>query len=159
MQDELKHWGAESRVSDDVEVIRIVPRKKPFFDPPGADKPLPHEAFRITASDEDEGRKRGLQPLLSVWNGAMVSLANAKSRLTSGPSTGYVLSVAEIHRLPPAPVLFAPVTVHHDPDELPFGTAHCGIQGLHRPPKAAKMHIQNVRASLLDICRRHPDEA
>jgi hypothetical protein len=158
----MEQWPDVSRVSDSKTVVRVIKRTATTFDPPWADKPLPDHAFRLSDEDESEGLKRNLQPLLSVWDCDGVCLATAKSLRRTTPGevfVGYILRVADVHRIPAPPPPFAPASVHNDPISSNHGESHCGIQGLFTPKGAPKKHVKAVRVQLLDLCEKHPDES
>lgn len=165
----MRAWPDDTRLPSGRKVIRLVKRIAEHF-PPNAEKPLP-AAFRITPHDELDGKQRGLQPLFSVWDYLLISIADAKYNLlieskpgtTAADYVGFYIRVDKIDGIGLGPNDI-PVSVHRDPDTregVRRGHAHAGIQGLYCPDKASKedkLRIKAIRSQLIDDCERAPDD-
>jgi hypothetical protein len=149
------------RASRRVTVFRLVKHIDDHY-PPGADRPLPG-AFRLTDADIADANRRGIPPLLSVWDHEKTTTSQAKAIRTADGAKGdyspFAWTVADLEdlRVPDA----QPLEVFEDPlppEKGPGADGHGGISGLRGvapPPKrsAAWEAYRQLQMELARACR------
>ena len=152
---------------DDAEVFRLVTRNHEHF-PPDAERPHP-VAFTLTSADVNEGKARGLPPMLSVFDKSKTTIAEGRAIRTQQAvsagrpvqeTTPFGWTVAQIRAItvpndkhfPRLSVVADPL----DPPEGPGSDGHAGIVGLDgikkEPDGSAIRNLLRVR--LVDTCHR-----
>lgn len=147
----LETWPDCLRVPHGSTVTRVVEVTDHFF--LHKKEPLPN-IFVVTDRDRDEGTRRGMQPLVSVWEhpvteqrikeirGLDPQIECRSFRITAG-------QVAAFESLDPS----IPLVVAYDPlHHLHEGRHHCGIQGLERPKSVARLAHKTLIQKLIETC-------
>ncbi len=146
-----------TRCSPRARVFRLVNVGTQTF-PPGAEKPLPGE-FRPTDDDISEGLRRGLPPLLSVWDHAKTTIRQAKAfsdRPRERRAFGWSVDTIEAIQVTGHGGLqcFEDPLLH---DARPGASGHCGISGLvpdgRRAKGPEKLIYKEVQSRLAELCR------
>ena len=138
----------------DGKVLRLAPVR---FLAPGTK--LPHPGlFALGEKDIEEARENQRPPMLSVFDRARTSIAEAR-RIVAGDGElfAFELEVEEVcvlsARLPPQAMsirVLRNLLLPKEKADLPGIKGHCGITGLHREPGIEKKHYRNVRD---ELCR------
>jgi hypothetical protein len=121
--------------------------------PPNAPKASPKH-FEFT-SEERKLIKQGKPALLSVWDKARTTIAEARAMRSAGTEViAYLLDVAlvckvEVDSVPRLKVVRDPL-----PDASPGADGHCGIAGLSKKECSAKDDRYALRVKLADLTFR-----
>lgn len=139
-------------------VFRLAPLKKDVF-PPGFARPL-GEHFRPSEREKELGRLNNEPPLVSVWDTARTSVAQAQAMRASATQTiAFKLDVETLRHLS-LPDGTGHLRVLRDPvepdlEDQPGSDGHCGIVGLGRPAGLPRAVYKSIRSRVADLAVPH----
>lgn len=113
--------------------MRLVNDGDDRFWPPGQTFPNGEMAFQLSTPDKEEGERRGREPLASVWDYDLTTVAEAKAFRPGKPTRACWLWVHAVCSVAPGRL-----RVLADPrpaTDGPGAEGHCGIAGLHPLPE------------------------
>jgi hypothetical protein len=163
--EELRPWPSDSRLEENRTVIRLKKKTGHHFNIGSA---APTDLFILQPKDIDEGKARGLQPLVSTWDAAVPSATLKKYRRVEPQDSIELWSIEtlKIHAITiptniPIPTERVALEVHKDKiegDDLiadEHRTLHFGIQGLFNKPGQAnsKTYYNFLQSALRDLCK------
>jgi hypothetical protein len=141
-------------------IFRLATLKDTF--PPDSEK-LQVSHFELSENDKRCAEETGSPPLLSVFEGARTTVAQAVAiRGVQAESAAFGLRVEDVLEVRVAGLerclrvlrdpLFSPLS------EMPGADGHCGIEGLDRRPFEEKRLYRELRVHLADRSFRYYDE-
>lgn len=141
-------------------LFRLATLKDTF--PPDSEK-LHVSHFELSENDKRRAEETGFPPLLSVFDGARTTVAQAiEIRGVQAESAAFGLRVEDVREVQVAG-LDRRLRVLRDPLDLPLAEmpgadGHCGIEGLDRRPFEEKRLYRELRVHLADKSFRYSDE-
>jgi hypothetical protein len=141
-------------------IFRLATLKDTF--PPDSEK-LQVSHFELSENDKRRAEETGSPPLLSVFEGARTTVAQALViRGVQAESAAFGLQVEDVRQIQVAG-LDRRLRVLRDPldpplSELPGADGHCGIEGLDRRHAEEKRLYRELRVHLADRSFRYRDE-
>ncbi len=143
-------------------VFRLIKHTAAHY-PPGATKPIPG-AFRLTKDDCEDGKRRNLPALLSVFDATRTSVGQAQRLRNQTNNTAFCWRASDV--LTVGGFDGALLCVVADPDPYSVGAGargHCGVGGLFRgneEPKTPsdKLAHKAIASALVDLCERFDPE-
>jgi hypothetical protein len=94
----LQRWLPETRVSDERSAFRVKKITPKDF---GSSTEVPPNIFDLQPIDIDDGEKRGLQPIISIWDTAVPQDRLVRYRPVGEENRArlYVLRIADVHAI------------------------------------------------------------
>ena len=150
----MKNIASQKRLSDDIDVLRVKKYSPINYTKETIPSRPPPNLFDLSSEDKEEGKRRGQEPLLSVWQSTISKkqLFENRNIMKGDLPAVYKLSVGEIHAIEVQPMhgMNNPLEVFNDPDEsILSGHLHAGIKGLDRKKGIEKKFYKNLKHELV----------